>query len=86
MKWQPSCKKGNTKWSYTGIVPHEDVFYKLFEFEKPKKPWKQKKIDMVDFENSIGDISASVSRTQLLPRVKHADFGSDQAWLTETDR
>ncbi|KAG9668825.1 hypothetical protein KCU99_g7431, partial [Aureobasidium melanogenum] len=52
--------KGSTKWSYTGIVPHEDVFYKLFGFEKPKKPWKQKKIDMNDFENSIDHISASI--------------------------
>ncbi|KAH0362297.1 hypothetical protein KCU65_g8101, partial [Aureobasidium melanogenum] len=49
--------KGSTKWSYTGIVPHEDVFYKLFGFEKP---WKQKKIDMADFENSIDHISASL--------------------------
>ncbi|TKA70635.1 hypothetical protein B0A55_05749 [Friedmanniomyces simplex] len=40
MKWQPSCKAGTTKWSYTGLAPHEDVFYKLFQFEKPKKPWK----------------------------------------------
>ncbi|KAH0349048.1 hypothetical protein KCU83_g5621, partial [Aureobasidium melanogenum] len=56
MKWQPSCKKGSTKWSCTGIMPHEDVFYKLFELEKPKKPRKQKKIDMNDFENSIDHI------------------------------
>lgn len=61
MKWQPSCKTGTTKWSYTGIVPHEDVFYKLFGFEKPKKAWKQKKIDMADFEGKIGYISNSVS-------------------------
>ncbi|KAI4738050.1 hypothetical protein E4T50_11489 [Aureobasidium sp. EXF-12298] len=60
MKWQPSCKKGSTKRSYTGIVPHEDVFYKLFGFEKPKKPWEQEKIDMNDFENSIDHISASI--------------------------
>ncbi|KAK5693015.1 hypothetical protein LTR97_010491 [Elasticomyces elasticus] len=45
MKWQPSCKQGTTKWSYNGLVPHEDVFYKLFRFEKPKKTWKVKKID-----------------------------------------
>ena len=61
MKWQPSCKTGTTKWSYIGIVPHEDVFYKLFGFEKPKKAWKQKKIDMADFEEKIGYISNSVS-------------------------
>ncbi|CAD0091866.1 unnamed protein product [Aureobasidium vineae] len=59
MKWQPSCK-GSTKWSYTGIVPHEDVFYKLFGFEKSKKPWKQKAIDTVDLEQYIGDISAPI--------------------------
>jgi hypothetical protein len=61
MKWQPSCKKGSTKWSYTGIVPHEDVFYKLFRMEKPKKAWKQKSIDMNDFIQAIGAITASVS-------------------------
>ncbi|KAI5239060.1 hypothetical protein E4T42_08821 [Aureobasidium subglaciale] len=60
MKWQPSCKTGTTKWSYTGIVPHEDVFYKLFGFEKPKKPWKQKKIALDDFIDRVGRISASI--------------------------
>lgn len=60
MKWQPSCKTGTTKWSYTAKVPHEDVFYRLFGFEKPKKAWKQKKIDMADFEKSIGEITNSV--------------------------
>lgn len=42
------------------MVPHEDVFYRLFGFEKPKKAWKQKKIDMADFEKSIGEITNSV--------------------------
>ncbi|THW77004.1 hypothetical protein D6D19_02633 [Aureobasidium pullulans] len=65
MKWQPSCKTGTTKWSYTGIVPHEDVFYKLFGFEKPKKAWKQKKIDMADFEGKIGYISNSIRYNNL---------------------
>ncbi|KAI4841717.1 hypothetical protein E4T44_07724, partial [Aureobasidium sp. EXF-8845] len=60
MKWQPSCKKGSTKWSYTGIVPHEDVFYKLFRLEKPKKPWKQKAIDMNDFNQAIGAITSTI--------------------------
>ncbi|KAG9843727.1 hypothetical protein KCU98_g7624, partial [Aureobasidium melanogenum] len=27
---------------------------------RQKKPWKQKKIDMTDFENSIDHISASI--------------------------
>ncbi|THY79533.1 hypothetical protein D6C94_00417 [Aureobasidium pullulans] len=56
---------GTTKWSYTGIVPHEDVFYKLFGFEKPKKAWKQKKIDMADFEEKIGYISNSIRYNNL---------------------
>lgn len=73
MKWQPSCKQGKTKWDYTGIVPHEEVFYKLFGFEKPKKPWKQKAIDMVDFEQRIGVISASVSFIQIIPEPQYTD-------------
>ncbi|KAI4841821.1 hypothetical protein E4T44_07666 [Aureobasidium sp. EXF-8845] len=60
MKWQPSCKKGSAKWSFTGIVPHEDVFYKLFRLEKPKKPWKQKAIDMSDFNQAIGAITSTI--------------------------
>ncbi|KAI4741603.1 hypothetical protein E4T50_07984 [Aureobasidium sp. EXF-12298] len=60
MKYSPSCKKGNAKWSYTGIVPHEDVFYKLFGFEKPKKLWKQKVIDMSDFHQHVGAITATI--------------------------
>ncbi|KAK0257554.1 hypothetical protein LTS09_007601 [Friedmanniomyces endolithicus] len=60
LKWQPSCKAGTTKWSYTGLVPHEDVFYKLFQFEKPKKPWKVKKISQSDLYEILGGVSASV--------------------------
>jgi hypothetical protein len=75
MKWQPSCKKGSTKWSYSGMVPHEDVFYKLFRLEKPKKPWKQKAIDMSDFNQSIGAITSTVSLTLLLQNSKkYTDF------------
>jgi len=74
MKWQPSCKQGKTRWDYTGIVPHEDVFYKLFGFEKPKKPWKQKAIDMVDFAQHIGIISASVGSARPLRKSRHTDL------------
>lgn len=41
---------------------HEDEEYE----EKPKKLWKQKKIDMADFENSIDHISASARFILLL--------------------
>lgn len=74
MKYSPSCKKGNAKWSYTGIVPHEDVFYKLFGFEKPKKLWKQKAIDMSDFHQHIGAITATVSLAQFLMKSKNTDL------------
>ncbi|KAK6409588.1 hypothetical protein LTR81_016128 [Elasticomyces elasticus] len=71
MKWQPSCKQGSTKWSYNGLVPHEDVFYKLFRFEKPKKPWKVKKIDRGEFDDIMDGISASVRCNTL--RITGAD-------------
>ena len=74
MKYSPSCKKGNAKWSYTGIVPHEDVFYKLFGFEKPKKLWKQKVIDMSDFHQHVGAITATVSFPQFFSESKYTDL------------
>ncbi|GJN87455.1 hypothetical protein Rhopal_000404-T1 [Rhodotorula paludigena] len=60
---KPTCKKGTTKWSYTGVVPRHDVFYTLFGFGEPKtksKMWKQKKLEMDDFEKAIGCISVSI--------------------------
>ncbi|BGP38663.1 hypothetical protein JCM10450v2_002613 [Rhodotorula kratochvilovae] len=63
MKWQPSCKQGTTKWSYSGVVPRQEVFYSLFGFEIPKtksKMWKQKKLSSDDFEKAIGYITASI--------------------------
>lgn len=68
---QPTCKKGTTKWSYTGVVPRHDVFYTLFGFEEPKtksKMRKQKKLEMRDFEKAIGCISVSVRPVLTLPR------------------
>lgn len=61
MKWHPSGKKGSTKWSYTGLLPNEDVFFKVIGIEKGNKGWKTKKIDLKDFEEKIGYIHASVS-------------------------
>ena len=71
LKWQPSCKAGTTKWSYTGPVPHEDVSYKLFQFEKPKKPWKVKKISRSELDEILRGVSASV-RTRVSPRAASA--------------
>ncbi|GAA6036883.1 hypothetical protein JCM8097_006332 [Rhodosporidiobolus ruineniae] len=63
MKWQPSCKKGSTRWSYEGVVPSHAVFYKLFNFPVPTKKkdmWKQKKLTMEQMEDSIGCPDASI--------------------------
>lgn len=60
MKWQPTCKTGTTKWVYEGMVPHEDVFYKLFDFEKPKKAWKVKKMDVWEFKGAFRGTEASI--------------------------
>jgi len=65
MKWQPSCKKGNTKWSYTGVVPTQQVFYKLFGFPMDSKPWKQRKIPRAEFVRAVGHIGASVRYNDL---------------------
>ena len=77
MKWQPSCKQGLTKWSYTGVVPHEDVFKKMFAVGAKDKPWKQKKISRGEFIELFGDIEASVSASKdkclFPPRSQHAD-------------
>lgn len=61
MKWQPSCKQGTTKWSYTGVVPNAEVFNKVFEIEEGAKAWKQKKISTSEFGSIFGRITASVS-------------------------
>ena len=61
MKWQPSCKQGTTRWSYTGTVPHEDVFFRAFGFQMDGKAWKQKKMTPTEFQHQIGEVSASVS-------------------------
>ncbi|MCJ1446706.1 MAG: hypothetical protein MMC23_007212 [Stictis urceolatum] len=60
MKWQPSCKMGRTKWSYTGICPNKEVFLSLFNRKDEKKACKRKKISISDFETAIGSITASV--------------------------
>lgn len=65
MKWQPSCKTGKTKWSYAGMVPHEDVFYKLFGFEKPKKAWKVKKMTTGEFAERFPGVRVEVRYSRL---------------------
>ena len=65
MKWQPSCRTGTTKWSYSSAVAHEDVFYRAFRIEKGGEKWKQKKVPMRDFEGVVGSISASVRSSDI---------------------
>ena len=61
MKWQPSCKQGTTKWSYTGIVPNPEVFREMMGEEKKAKAWKMKKLPIQEFRELFGHITASVS-------------------------
>ncbi|GAA5883160.1 hypothetical protein JCM16303_006119 [Sporobolomyces ruberrimus] len=63
LKWQPSCKTGTTKWSYTGMVPNDRVFFALFDLPVPrlkKEHWKVKKLPMKDFEDCIGRVRNSM--------------------------
>ncbi|BGP19346.1 hypothetical protein JCM10213_006852 [Rhodosporidiobolus nylandii] len=63
MKWQPSCKQGSTKWSYTGVVPCHAVFYKLFDFPIPTKKkdmFKVKKLTREQFDKAIDSPRASI--------------------------
>ena len=61
MKWQPPCKKGTTKWSYTGVVPTQDVFRKVMCEDTNANFWKMKKISTYDFAEPFGHIHTSVS-------------------------
>ena len=63
MKWQPSCKTGTTKWSYTGIVPTYEVFREMINEQPFARPWKLSKISTRQFEEQFGSIQASVRRT-----------------------
>lgn len=58
---QPSCKSGTTRWSYSGVSPSPEVFFKMLNLPSGGKPWKQKKISREDFSDAVGDIDASVS-------------------------
>lgn len=40
MKWQPSCKKGSSRWSYECVVPSTEVFNQVFRVEEGAKPRK----------------------------------------------
>lgn len=61
MKWQPSCKSGTTKWSYTEVVPNQEVFRAVMREENNAKSWKLRKISTGEFAELFGHIEASVS-------------------------
>jgi hypothetical protein len=67
MKWQPSCKRGTTKWSYTGVVPTQDVFREVIHEDKNVKLGKMKKISTHDFAEIFGYIQAFVSTIFIAP-------------------
>ncbi|KAJ9605823.1 hypothetical protein H2200_009672 [Cladophialophora chaetospira] len=59
MKWQPSCKKGSTKWSFEAVAPNKDVFLSMLDLDPSSKPFKLKKVSIGEFQTMFGAISAS---------------------------
>ncbi|CAF9925754.1 MAG: hypothetical protein HETSPECPRED_005922 [Heterodermia speciosa] len=55
MKWQPSCKRGTTKWSHTGVALNAQVFFSMMNLPQNGKAWKQKKISRREFKIAIRD-------------------------------
>ncbi|KAF1812947.1 hypothetical protein P152DRAFT_331654 [Eremomyces bilateralis CBS 781.70] len=77
MKWQPSCKRGTTKWSYQGMVPNEDVFYRMVRIEKGNKGWKKKQMPMADFRRRFGHVEASIRYGTLMITGDHVNVQWD---------
>ncbi|KAK4507722.1 hypothetical protein PRZ48_001457 [Zasmidium cellare] len=77
MKWQPSCKRGSTKWSYKGMVPNVDVFNKVFEIESGSKAFKLKKVPMREFTKLFGYIYASCRYNDLTITGEHVNLKWD---------
>lgn len=81
MKWQPSCKNGTTRWSFSGVSPSPEVFFKMLRLPSGGKPWKMKKITREDFESAVGDIDVSVRCATL--RITSAQI--NVKWTPETN-
>ncbi|TFY73305.1 hypothetical protein EWM64_g10707 [Hericium alpestre] len=64
MSWKPSCKMGSAKWSYDGICADPEVFGVLMGLDGPPT-WKMKKFSREDFEEAVGEISASARYSDL---------------------
>ncbi|KAG6988890.1 hypothetical protein G7Y79_00068g095890 [Physcia stellaris] len=84
MKWQPSCKRGTTKWSHAGVAPNPQVFFKMLNLPSDGKAWKQKKISLQDFESAVGDIEASIRYGSLRITGQHVNvkWSSDENSFT----
>ncbi|GAA5991849.1 hypothetical protein JCM11641_002124 [Rhodosporidiobolus odoratus] len=51
-----ACKQGTARWQYSGVVPAQSVFYKLFDLPIPTKKkdmWKQKKLPTETFHRDL---------------------------------
>ena len=81
MKWQPSCKRGSSKWSYTATVPDAAVLFALFNLEAGGKKWKQKKLTLNDFQEALGDIEASCRYNCLRVTGEHVNLRFDSEAL-----
>ncbi|KAJ3910369.1 hypothetical protein F5879DRAFT_487962 [Lentinula edodes] len=59
MSWKPSCKTNSSKWSYDGLCADRHVFATVLRLDGPIT-WKMKKFTKDEFENALGNITASV--------------------------
>ncbi|KAL9003764.1 MAG: hypothetical protein Q9188_003388 [Gyalolechia gomerana] len=51
MKWKPSCKTGNVRFSYSGVVASPTIFLTLFRLSADWKK-KQIKLEPVEFQDT----------------------------------
>ena len=82
MKWQPSCKRGSSKWSYTATVPDPAVLFALFNLEAGGKQWKQKKLALAEFQDALGYIRVSCRYNYLSMTGEHVNLRFDSEALS----
>ncbi|KAF2663562.1 hypothetical protein BT63DRAFT_407788 [Microthyrium microscopicum] len=73
MKWTNSCRTGKARFSFSGSVANEEVFYRMIQIDKGAKAWKTKKVSIEDFEGTVGELSASIRYGSLVATGEHVN-------------
>ncbi|KAE8215849.1 hypothetical protein CF327_g969 [Tilletia walkeri] len=60
MKWQPTCRKGTTKWSISVLASAPEVMKAALGLPANEKEFKLKKLTMDEFERAFGTIHVSI--------------------------